>query len=243
MSEGILLSQNQKLTREQLALVPTPPGTATHKPVPHVEVVKALVETLGFRHIGIHREEYAVSKDGMKFYGVLDLATTFEGCRFSLAVRNSHDKTMRLSMVVGYRVFCCDNGAFSGDYEPVAAKHSKNFSLVDAVELGVAQMHRNFEPMVKAVQIWRRTQLTEVEAKLAIYEAFVEGAAEFPKHLAKPVHDGYFRPQYEEFEPRTLWSLSNAFTSAFKSLDPIPQYRATAELGTFLGSRFHALQG
>jgi hypothetical protein len=107
MAEGILSSQTGKLSREQLALIliPTPPGTLTHRPVPHIEVVRALVETLGFRHIGIHREEYAVDKTGMKFYGVLDLATTFEGCRFSLAIRNSNDKTMRLSMVVGYRVF------------------------------------------------------------------------------------------------------------------------------------------
>jgi hypothetical protein len=31
-----------------------------------------------------------------------------------------------------------------------------------------------------------------------------------------------------------MWSLSNAFTSAFKELDPIPQFRATAKLGRFL---------
>ena len=30
-------------------------------------------------------------------------------------------------------------------------------------------------------------------------------------------------------QPRTMWSLSNAFTSAFKELDPIPQYKATGE--------------
>lgn len=237
MSEGILSSQTGTLTREQLALVPTPPGTATHRPIPHAEVVNALIETLGFRYIGVHREEYAVDKTGMKFYGVLDLATTFEGCRFSLGVRNSHDKTMRLSMVVGYRVFCCDNGAFSGDYEPVAAKHSKHFDLIQSLEIGVANMQRNFEPMVKAVELWRGTQLTDVSAKMLIYEAFVEGVAELPKHLAKPVHDLYFSPQYEEFQPRTVWSLSNAFTSAFKQLDPIPQYRATAQLATFLNGR------
>lgn len=34
-------------------------------------------------------------------------------------------------------------------------------------------------------------------------------------------------PQYQEFAARTLWSLSNAFISAFKSLDPIPQFKAT----------------
>jgi hypothetical protein len=47
------------------------------------------------------------------------------------------------------------------------------------------------------------------------------------------VHNLYFRPQVPEFEPRTLWSLQNAFTSAFKGLEPLPQFRATASLGKF----------
>lgn len=55
-----------------------------------------------------------------------------------------------------------------------------------------------------------------------------------PKHLARAVHDCYFNPQFEEFQPRTMWSLSNAFTSAFRELDAIPQFRATAKLGPFL---------
>ena len=33
------------------------------------------------------------------------------------------------------------------------------------------------------------------------------------------------------------WSLSDAFTSAFKELDPIPQFKATAKLGAFLEER------
>jgi hypothetical protein len=48
MSEALstLLSYGGKLTRDQLALVETPPATATHRPVPHSEVIAALVETL-----------------------------------------------------------------------------------------------------------------------------------------------------------------------------------------------------
>jgi hypothetical protein len=61
-----------------------------------------------------------------------------------------------------------------------------------------------------------------------------------PKHLARRVHDLYFQPAFEEFKPRTVWSLSNAFTSAFKELDPIPQFKATAKLGSFLESCFKA---
>jgi hypothetical protein len=45
-------------------------------------------------------------------------------------------------------------------------------------------------------------------------------------------------PQYEEFKARTLWSLSNAFTSAFKELEPIPQFKATAKLSGFLEQRY-----
>jgi hypothetical protein len=102
--------------REELALVPTPAPTETHRPIPHHEIVQALIETLGFRHIGVVHDEYAVSPDGMKAFGVLDLATEMEGC--------------------------------------------------------------------------------------------------------------------------PIWSLSNAFTSAFKELDPVPQFKATAKLGEFLETRF-----
>src|SRR5689334_16441895 len=51
VSESTLIASGSKLTREELALVPTPVGTATHRPIPHAEVVTALTETLGFRHI------------------------------------------------------------------------------------------------------------------------------------------------------------------------------------------------
>jgi hypothetical protein len=217
-----------------LKAIPTPPGSLTHQPIPHHEIVGALVETLSFRQISVMREEYAVSGDGMKLFGVLDLETTFDGCRFALGIRNSNDKSMRLGLTVGYRVFVCDNMSFWGDFTPVLAKHTKNLSLVDILAVGVDRMQRNFEPMRKQVETWKRTRLADDAAKLTIYRAFVEGELDVPKHLARHVHDLYFNPQIEEFEPRTTWSLSNAFTSAFKELDPIPQFKATGKLASFL---------
>lgn len=89
MESPTLLSQNGILDRQQLALVPTPEGTATHRPIPHHEVVNALVETLGFRHIGVVSERYAVSKDGMKMFGVIDLDTAEHDFRFSVGIRNA----------------------------------------------------------------------------------------------------------------------------------------------------------
>jgi hypothetical protein len=116
------------------------------------------------------------------------------------------------------------------------AKHSKNFSLEDSLAIGVDRTQRNFEPMRRQVEEWRSRQISTVAAKLVFYQAFVESELEAPKHLARQIHDLCFRPTHPDFEPRTLWSLTNAFTSAFKELDPIPQFKATAKLAGFLQS-------
>jgi hypothetical protein len=170
----------------------------------------------------------------MEMFGVIDLETSFDGCRFAIGIRNANNKRFRLSCTVGLRVFVCSNLAFQGDYSPVLAKHSKNFSLEDSLSVGVDRMQRNFEPTRQQVENWRTQQLSPDAAKLTIYRAFIQGNLDVPKHLARRVHELYFTPQHQEFESRTMWSLSNAFTSAFKELDPIPQFRATAKLGQFL---------
>ena len=173
MSEtSTLISFTGKITRAELAQVPTPPSTASHVPIPHAAVVEALVDTLSHRQISVVDEEFAVSKDGMEMFGVLDLATSFEGCRFAIVIRNANNKRFRLACTVGLRVFVCQNLAFRGDFSPVLAKHSKHLSVEDT--------------------------------------------------------------PYKEFQRRTVWNLSNAFTSAFKELDPIPQFRGTAKLARFL---------
>ena len=105
-------------------------------------------------------------------------------------------------------------------FSPVSAKHSKHFSLEDALSIGVDRMQRDFEPMRRQVEGWRSQQLSAEVAQLTIYRAFIEGDLEVPKHLVRKVHNLYFNPQH--------------VTSAFKELEAIPQFRATARLGKFL---------
>jgi hypothetical protein len=99
---------------------------------------------------------------------------------------------------------------------------------------------RNAVAVAKAAgsKPWQRTELTDVTAKVVIYEAFVEVNLQAPKHLVRTVHDLYFEPKYDEFRGRTIWSLSKAFISVFKELEPIPQCKATPKLGEFLETRF-----
>ncbi len=74
----------------------------------------------------------------------------------------------------------------SGAFTPVLAKHSKSFSPIDCTSVGVDRMQRNFEPMRRQVEAWQRSELTDVTAKVVIYEAFVEGRTETPSTLPVP---------------------------------------------------------
>ena len=92
-----LISCTGKITRAELAKLPTPPATATHIPIRHAAVIETMVETLSHRHIGVVGEEFAVSKDEMEMFGVLDLETSFERCRFAIGIRNANNKRFRLA--------------------------------------------------------------------------------------------------------------------------------------------------
>ncbi|KAF0202850.1 MAG: hypothetical protein FD167_5658, partial [bacterium] len=202
------------ITRQQLGLIPTPLATRTYKPIPHIKIVEALVETLGFRKISVVHDEYAISKDGSKCFGLLELSEAFTGCRFALGIRNAHDRSLRLAMTVGLRVIVCSNLAFEGDFVPIKVKHSQKLELTECVSIGVDRIQRKFRPLQNKVEKMKEDFISNEEAKLIIYEAFIDKKLPVPITLLPLVHAYYFKPEHEEFKDPSLWSLANAFTSS-----------------------------
>lgn len=130
-SVGTLISGNTTtlINRSALKHLPMPEATATHQPISHHTLVERIHECLSYRHLSVVREEYAVSPDGMKCFGLLELNVEYAGVRFAIGLRNSNDKWMRIGLVAGYRVTVCENKMLTGDFNPLSAKHSKNFNL------------------------------------------------------------------------------------------------------------------
>lgn len=225
----------RKVTRDELKEMPLPEATKTHQPLPHFKIVEVLDEALSFRHLRVVKDEYAVSQDGLKMFGVMDLDAAFEGGRFSIGLRNSNDKSMRLALTAGYRVFVCDNMAFSGDFSPLLHKHTSKLNLTDSIAVAVDRIYRGLDSIANQIKLMREYGLTDNDARLIIYRAFVERVLKgVPRQLMPAVHENYFDPAHEDFRSRNLWSLSNAFTSAFKALGPLKQFEATAKLGLYM---------
>lgn len=234
--QGLMLHAGaERIGRQELLALPVPDATDTHKPVAHSDLVAATIEALAYRKIEVVRDEYGITKDGMRMFGFLEVNIERDGHRLGIALRNANDKAFSIGLCAGWRTFVCDNLAFHSDFMAVTKRHTKHLDIPELMAVGVDKVQRQFEKLEQKIDAWAKFTLTDANARLLIYRAFVEDQLDAPKHLARIVHDHYFNPRYPEFEPRTLLSLNNAFTGAFKeNLDPVPLHRATASLGTFL---------
>jgi hypothetical protein len=228
----------EKLGRQDLLSLPLPEATETHKPIAHSRVVAGIIEALAFRKMEVVRDEYGISKDGLRMFGFLEVSLEKDGIRLGIACRNANDKAFALGLVAGYRTFCCDNLAFRGEFMAITRKHSKSLEtgLQDVLAIGVDRVQRQFEPMLAQVDAWKNHSLSDIQAKELVYDAFVSERIDCPKHLMRDVDRLYFKPEHEEFRPRTVYSLQNAFTSAFQQLEPIPMYRATSSAGEYFAA-------
>jgi hypothetical protein len=221
------------INREALKYLPVPPSTDTFQPIPHHELVEQIHECLSFRRLSVAREEFAVSPDGMKLFGLLELNVEYSGVRFAIGMRNANDKSMRIGLVAGYRVMVCENKMLTGDFNPLLAKHSKNFNLLDALSVGVDRIQRNIGKVKSDIELKKQKLLDNRTAQKFIYDAFMN--RKMPVSLMRSVHRQFFeQPVYEEFDNRSLWSLENAFTHAFKKLKPVKQFEASAKLGKLI---------
>lgn len=225
----------RRISRDELSELPVPEETRTFKPISHSALIEKIIETLWYRRMNIVSDEYAVSQDGMKLFGLLEMDLEYKGVRFAIGIRNSNDKSMRVAMVAGYKVTVCDNMMLQGDFQPLLAKHSKNFALEDGLSIACDRIQRNIGKLHQEINHKQEQLIESAQAKSLLYTAFTDGR--FPISLFRAVHREFFvTPSYEEFKSSTMWSLENAFTTAFKKLNPVSQFEMTARLGKFLAA-------
>ena len=98
-----------------LRALATPVATPTHVPVAHHSVVDMVKYALGYHGHELVQEDYGVTPDGDKFFGVLSLRSPYGDYTDMVGLRNSHNKTFPISIAIGSRVFVCDNLAFRSE--------------------------------------------------------------------------------------------------------------------------------
>ena len=126
--KGLLLHCGAEvIDRRTLSRVETPSCTESWFPIPHDFLLKEVESQLTAHGFGIGETTHALSHEGKRYFGVLQILRPDDGpddYSWIVGIRNSHDKTFPASLVMGTRVFVCDNLAFTGEVK-LSRKHTR----------------------------------------------------------------------------------------------------------------------
>jgi hypothetical protein len=191
----------------------TPEATATHVPIPHFRCVDLLKTTLGMFGHEVTAEHHGIAQEGMRYFGLLSLRSTYTGYEDTVGLRNSHDRSFPVGIGFGSRVFVCDNLAFIADHV-IKRKHTANLKrdlpgivgeLIEPLALHREQQHRTFERYKGAL-------LSNQQADHVILDLYREGVVNLqrvPDVMAQWEH-----PTFPDLDDRNAWRLFNAVTFA-----------------------------
>jgi hypothetical protein len=206
----------RRVSLDELLQIPAPRRTASWVPIPHYRVLESVRSAVDGAAFKIKRMDLGVTHGGQKFFGVLDLTSTIiEGITLAVGVRNSTDKSLPAGIAAGERVLVCDNLAFSATIV-VMRKHTVRIEqeLDQRIISGISRLSQFQQASAGRIQRLQQAPINDAQAHDLIVRA-VDNRCIGLRDLPKVLHE-WREPSHEAFQPRTAWSLHNAFTEVAK---------------------------
>jgi Domain of unknown function (DUF932) len=201
----------ETIAYDNLRNLPVPTATETHVPIPHHRLVDMLVHTLSFYGHQVTEQHHGVTKDGMRYFGLLALRSPYTGYVDTVGLRNSHDKTFPIGIAFGAKVFVCDNLSFIADHV-IRRKHTANAKRDLPALVGelVEPLTEQRENQAKTFDRYRYTELSEELADHAIMTMYRKGIIGVQR-IADVLKE-WEEPTHEPAGAWTAWRLFNAAT-------------------------------
>tara|TARA_R110002073_G_scaffold50729_2_gene133982 strand:- start:968 stop:1768 length:801 start_codon:yes stop_codon:yes gene_type:complete len=192
--------------------VALPNPTKSHVPVPHYRFLDMVKYALGAHGHEIESEEYGVTPDGMRFFGVLRLQSRYHDYTDVVGLRNSNDKAFPASVSYGSQVFVCDNLAFVGEHV-VKRKHTAKLlrDLPGLVMEMIEPLAQAREHQFNSIQRFKGTEIDQLMADFILMESYRQGVINVQR--IADVYNEWITPSFDVFLPRNAWSMFNAFTN------------------------------
>jgi hypothetical protein len=201
------------INREELDEIEAPPPTKTWFPVKHSSVIDTVACALNAVGFEIRRLRFAVARRDARMFATMDLETSLgSGVSLAVGIRNSTDKSLPLGFCAGSRVFVCDNLAFRSELL-VHRKHTRFGE--ERFREGICEAVKSLEQFrsteAERIERMRGTEIGDEIAESLMLRGHLAGIVS-PRLLPGLVKEWRY-PVHEEFCPRTVWSLFNAFTA------------------------------
>lgn len=221
--QGLILHAGANAaTRERVREVQTPEARETWVPIGHEDFISMAVATLERRGLRVVEEGHGLwGKDGSRYFGVLQVQNGFVATDYGMLVglRNSHDQTFPAGLAIGSRVFVCDNMAFSGEVV-LKRRHTREIlrDLPNLVDRAIERLLSLGKYQAQRIAAYKEYELDVLDDGREVHDLVIRSldAGVIGPRRIQAVLQNYRQPQHEDFQPRDLWSLFNAYTEALK---------------------------
>lgn len=212
-----------RVTLAELRTLPDPEKLGRiHTPVRHDVFVDGLLSAILTRGLEVTKQEFAVMRGGAKLFGVIDFASKDSEMGHCLGFRHGNDRSMRVRIVAGQRVFVCDNMALSGDEVVMNRLHTNTFDILNESIASIDKYLEARDRITHEVIEMKQAKLSDADAKMLIYNAVVQNDV-LPLRMLPSIDRWYFKGETEDVRPRTAWGLHNAFTRTIQELPSLNQ--------------------
>lgn len=218
-----LMGAGDYVTRAELRKVKTPKPTDTWVPIPHDYIVQQVEHTIAGHSLTVAAENYILARDGQRMFGVLDLRSKDDkDYGLCVGVRNSHDMSFPVALLLGARVFVCSNLSFSGEVR-VQTKHTKHvMSRLPRIICSAAdQLLESRGAQDKRIAAYKATVIEEKkEAAFLMLQAVRTDI--IPTRLIDQLVYRWEQPSHDEFSSSwSAWRMFNAVTEVLKDSSPL----------------------
>ena len=231
---GLMMCDGKFVSRDEVALVPTPGGTESWKPVPHMEVIEAVTDVVKAHNWQILDENFGLAREGQKMFGVMRLnKSSCPDWSRCIGLRNSHDKSFAVGLSAGINVTVCSNLAFGGT-TVIKRRHTSRIELTELVDVAMNELENEFLMLETVCEDLKVIYLkNDDEARSRIVRAAELGAINSSDILS--VFNEFKNPSHEAFAEPTRWSLLNAFTQVNQKYTPLRADQSFSALNKCFG--------
>lgn len=206
------------ITLDQLANTETPANTATWFPIPHIRLIEEAKDSLQRTGYSITDEAHAISKQGMNYFGLLNLRSLFDDRTTTIGLRNSHNQQFPAGIAVGSMVLVCDNLSFSGEIN-LKRKHTTHVlrDLPLVIQSAIGKLGAYEIAQDQRIANYKTAELPIKDVDHAIMSA-LRAQVIAPSKLADVMNE-FLHPRHDEFakDGNTVWRLYNSFTEFMKT--------------------------
>lgn len=212
MNQLMLHSGAKPVDYNALRALTMPEATASHVPIAHHRVVDLLKGSLAMYGHEVVSENYGVTEDGARFFGLLSLRSDKGLWEDTVGLRNSHDKKFPIGIAFGAKVFVCDNLSFIADHV-IKRKHTANAKrdLPGLVGELIEPLANQRDQQRRVFQRYQETALGNEVADHLIMELYRQGVIGLQR--IADVENAWQEPPFD-WGGRTAWRLFNATTYA-----------------------------